>query len=201
MAITLNEISRWLEEDDTKHQVKEEKDLIVFGAQGDVKTAHFIKLRENGDMFKYEIQMLDEEQNMFKVDKNHQYIQTILEYLLYENYNTKFGCWEYDYNDGDLKYTIEIPLEDATMTQKQLKRISSLAFGDVDTMFNNITKILKTGEMPEDDDSSTDDLLKKLLLLKALENGDLSSILDDNSSDEDSSDDVIDVDIDDDDGI
>jgi len=106
MAVTLKEISEWLKNDDTKHKPNEEKDLIYFGAHGDVQTAHFIKLIEDGNIFQYEIQMMDEEQNMFEIDKNHQYIQTILEYLLYKNYNTKFGCWEYDYTDGDLKYGV-----------------------------------------------------------------------------------------------
>jgi len=41
------------------------------------------------------------------------------------------------------------------MTEKQFKRISGLAFDNVDTMFNNITKILETGKMPEEDNENS----------------------------------------------
>ena len=170
MGMDLKTISQWLTEDDTKHRYDEEKGVIVFGAQGDVRTAHFIRLKEEGEMLSYQVQILDEEADNIAVPEDHEHIVVLMKYLLKENYDTKFGCWEYDHNDGDLRYSVGFPLEDATLTQKQFTRISGLMYRDVDTMMSKILKILETGEVPEDE-SESNDLLKKLALLKAIEDG------------------------------
>ncbi len=173
MKTGLKTISRWLDEDKTNHHMDEEKNLIVFGATGDVQTGHFIRLREDGDLFVYQIQMREEDNSNKQIPANHKHILELLKYLLRENYNTKFGCWEYDYNDGDIRYSIEIPLEDAEMTQKQFERITSLAYRNVDTMMSNINKLLETGEIPENDDSASD--MIKQLMAQAYAEGQKSS--------------------------
>lgn len=192
MAMNLQTISRWLDEEDTNHHYDEEKGLIVFGAKGDVQTSHWIRLKEDGEMFSYQVQLRVGDEN-FSVPKGHKNELVLLQYLLHENYTTKFGCWEYDYTDGDIRFSVEIPLEDSELTKKQFERINSLTRGNVDTVMGKIESVLETGEIP-DDSESTDDLLKKLLLLKAMEEG---LIGDDKSSKKKPNAD----DIDDDDGI
>lgn len=175
MAMDLKIISNWLKEDDTKHHLDEDEGLIVFGAQADVQAAHFIRLRESGELFVYQVQIRKDDEN-FVVSQDHQHINVFLKYLLHENYTTKFGCWEYDYTDGDIRYSVEIPLEDGEITQKQFKRIISMMFSNVDTMASNILKVLETGEMP--DKESGEEMLKKLLLMRQLmEDGDMASLL------------------------
>lgn len=168
MAFRLEDISRWLDEDNTKHQYIKEKELIVFGAEGHVQTGHFIRSKEDGELLDYQVQLRVNDENL-TVPQDHKHILVLLKYLLRQNYITKFGCWEYDYTDGDIRFLVEIPFEDATMTQKQFKRITSLMFGNVDTMMGNILKILQNGEMPEDSSGTDEALLRKLALLRVLE--------------------------------
>lgn len=184
MAMDLSTISKWLDDDNTKHELREDKDLIVFGAEANIQTGHFIRLIENGEMFNYQVQIRANDKNL-AVPYDHPHIDVLLKYLLHKNYTTKFGSWEYDYTDGDLRFSVEIPLEDGEITQKQFKRISFLMFRNVDTMGKEILAILETGELPEDDTSS-DDLLKKLLLMRMMEDGGLDKLLGDVAIDEDS---------------
>lgn len=195
MAMDLQTISGWLDEDGVNHQVIEDKDLIVFGAKGDVQTSHWIRLKEDGEMFSYQVQLRVDDDN-YAVPTGHKNELILLRYFLHENYTTKFGCWEYDYNDGDIRFSVEIPLEDGKITQNQFKRICSLTFGNVDTMMSKVQDILETGEIPEDDDSS-EDLLRKLLERGG---GDLAGLLGDDSNSSKSSKSSK-TDFDDDDGI
>lgn len=166
MAMNLKTISEWLDEEETRHQLIEEKDLIVFGAQGDVQTSHWIRLKEDGDMFNYQIQLRKGDENyMVPNDVSDDKLLVLLKYLMYENYTTKFGCWEYDHTDGDIRFAIEIPLEDGELTKKQFERIFSLSVGNVDTMMAKIETVLETGEFPEEEDSS-DKLMALLERLK-----------------------------------
>ena len=106
----------------------------------------------------------DDKSGMFDVSMDHEHIQLLLPQLLYANYQTKFGTWEYDPSDGDIRFAIEIPLEDAHMTQKQFRRIMS----GVSTALKAQKKfktIIKTGEVPEDDSDEAAEMLKKLMAM------------------------------------
>ena len=75
----------------------------------------------------------------------------LFSHLLFLNYKTKFGTWEFDPSDGDIRLAVEIPLEDALMTEKQFLRIKDFMVQNGDTHADEILHILKTGEAPEDD--------------------------------------------------
>jgi hypothetical protein len=93
---------------------------------------------------------LDDNKKPLDVAKDHKYLCVLLPQLLYYNYMTKFGTWEYDPSDGDLRFAIEIPLEDATMTEGQFRRIMSMMETSLEQVAN-IKHILKTGQIPEDE--------------------------------------------------
>mgnify|MGYP002642063193 CR=1 FL=1 len=82
--------------------------------------------------------------------KDHKYAGQVLSHLLFLNYKTKFGTWEFDPSDGDIRLAVEIPLEDALMTEKQFLRIKDFMVQNGDTHADEILHILKTGEAPED---------------------------------------------------
>ncbi len=142
MGMSLETISKWLDEDDTKHHHDQEKEVIIFGAKGDVQTIHFIRLREEGELFDYQVQIRVDDENLV-VPSDHTNINKLLQYLLHKNYVTKFGCWEYDYTDGDIRFSVEIPLEDGSLTQKQFNRITSMMYTNVDTMCKEILDLLE----------------------------------------------------------
>ena len=178
MAVTLEEIAGFLTNMDLKHDYQKEKERIILAAgDADITTTHFIRAKEDGDIFEWQMQILDENRDVLSV-KDHQHAGKALSHLLYLNYQTKFGTWEYDPSDGDVRLAIEIPLEDALMTQKQFKRISSLMLGNSSAHVKEILNILKTGEAPQDE--SKEDLMAQLeAMLAQLKGGSSSESSDD----------------------
>jgi len=73
------------------------------------------------------------------------YIETLLPQLLLYNYHLKFGTWEYHKDRGDLRFTVEIPLEDAKMTFKQFEKIISTVQSTLEQV-RDIRNIVTTGE-------------------------------------------------------
>lgn len=152
MAATFEQIVGYLEKAELKFDYMEDKKVIVLmTSDEDSSYGHFIRLREDGELFEWQMQILDENHDSLKV-KEHQYLDKFLTHMLYINYNTKFGTWEYDPSDGDCRLVIEIPLEDALMTEKQFMRISSLMLRDADTYADELLHILETGEFPKKED-------------------------------------------------
>lgn len=152
MSMEIEAISEWLNNREIKHSLDKEENLIYFGAGGAVQTAHYIRVVENGEFFIYQIQLV-QDNGYLNVDKEHKSLLPLLQYLMRENYIKKFGSWEYNYENGDIRFSIEIPFEsDGYLTENQFNRICSLTFFDVDNIAQNILKILETGEMPIEED-------------------------------------------------
>ncbi len=150
MAVTLEQIGGYLNNADLKYKHDEEKELILLISSDENSTySHFIRAKEDGDIFEWQMQILDDTMKQLNI-KDHKYAGKVLSHLLFLNYKTKFGTWEFNPKDGDIRLAVEIPLEDALMTEKQFKRIMSLMLGDADKHADQISHILKTGEIPED---------------------------------------------------
>lgn len=151
MAITLQDIAKYLQAEEFKYELNVEREVILTGiGKEDQSGALFIRMKEEGEMFSLEMEPLkDDESGHFDVPVDHPHILLLLQQMLYANYQTKFGSWEYDPNDGDLKFTIEFPVEDGTITAKQFQRIISGAFTALESQAV-FKKILETGKVPED---------------------------------------------------
>ena len=157
MAVTLEQIAEYLTNADLKYKHDEEKKIIFLMSGDDNSTySHFIRAKDDGNIFEWQMQILDDTMGQLNI-KDHKYAGEVLSHLLFLNYKTKFGTWEFDPKEGDIRLAVEIPLEDALMTENQFKRIMSLMLGDADKHANEILYILKTGEIPED--SSTAEAL------------------------------------------
>jgi hypothetical protein len=186
MAVTLIEVKRWLDNLEIGYQESQKQEsIILFGFQGKNESTYGVKieLEEDGELLQIYCNLLiDEDQNILKI-KDHEHKALVLQHILNINYNEKFGAWEFDPSDGEIRFAVEIPLEDAKMTEKQFKRI----FGHImssDERFLEILKIMETGELPEG--NITDDLFASLMaemlaekLHKDLEahGGDVDSLL------------------------
>lgn len=147
MAFTLEEIGAYFN-NDVKFEIDTEQESLIFGmTDGTEKGMVFIRARENGEVFSLEMEPLNEDQSRFDIPSNHPHVHLALPQLLFANYSTKFGTWEYDPNDGDLKFSIEFPIEDGTITQKQFERILS----GVSSAFEyqaQFRHVLETGTLP-----------------------------------------------------
>ncbi len=150
MAVTLEQIAGYLNNVELKYKHDEEKELIfLIASDEDSMYSHFIRAKDDGDIFEWQMQILDDTMEHLNI-KDHKYAGKVLSHLLFLNYKTKFGTWEFDPRDGDIRLAVEIPLEDALMTEKQFKRIMSLMLSDANKHADEILHILKTGEIPED---------------------------------------------------
>jgi len=166
MAVTLEEIAGWLEKQEFKHKVEDEKIILMTGNE-DHTNIHVIKAKDDGRIFEWKMNIVDEEKKeQFKV-KEHKYLPKLLSYLLQINYQTKFGTWEFDPKDGEIAFNVEIPLEDAVMTFEQFKRICSLTM-DTSEYTDNIRLILETGE-PKEDNSEAELMARLEQLLAAVQ--------------------------------
>ena len=83
-----------------------------------ITEAHIIKLYDKGERFEWQLNLLDASNNAITIDKKHPNRIEILSRMLYLNYITKIGSWEYDPETGSFHLIIEIPLEDISMTKK-----------------------------------------------------------------------------------
>lgn len=71
------------------------------------------------------------------------YKMKLFQDILKENYRRKLVKWSFDYDDGDLTVGVELPLEDATLTEKQFLRSFNSVVGHAEEMFGKIDKNFK----------------------------------------------------------
>jgi len=187
MAVKLEEIVEYLENMNYnfKHKIKEDDEYIRFNTSDDDSShAHFIRARDDGSIFEWKMLILNEDK-IFKI-KNHKHSGLVRIHLLYLNYKTKFGTWEMDPNDGEIRLMVEIPLEDALMTENQFKRIKGFMVRDGDSHADEIHTILETGKLPYDNEEEDEVIVKVEAMLAKLndEASADSSVADDLDDDE-----------------
>ena len=169
MAITLEEIAKYLEAEEFKYELNTEREVLLAGIGNEGQSASlFIRMKERGEMFSLDMEPLkDDLSGHFDIPVEHPHLLVLLQQLLYANYETKFGAWEYDPKDGDLKFTIEFPVEDGTITAKQFHRILGGAFTALDSQAK-FKKILETGEVPKEESRGAKALAELETLLKQM---------------------------------
>ena len=162
MAMTLQEVSDKLTNIGFNHSYEKEDEMIISrGTSSGETLALFIRLNEDGEFFDMSSRLLDGDD--FLQTKGTKYLQALMAYLLQRNYDTKFGTWEYDSEDGTISFAVEIPLEDNILTEKQLQRITGIMIGAGDEA-KNIKHILEHGSLPLDGDAAA----KKIAELEAM---------------------------------
>ena len=178
-----DEVGTWLTNSGINHQHVEDKDLIIF-VMGNKETsqAHFIRARENGELFDWAMQLLDDNKDNVNLGDN-QYSAKVLSHMLYMNYQTKIGTWEFDQADGDIRLEVEITLEDALMTEKQFNRILGLMRKNGQSGADEIRQLMTTGVLskPADDDSSEAATIAKLEAMLAQLRGEVATAPDTSS--------------------
>lgn len=103
---------------------KENFTFVAFSKYSNVlssKNNYLVYLQENGEMFQL-INGIGDPKSIGISD-----MDLLNSILLNHNNDTKFGTWELDREDNSIQHTVEIPLEDNTLTEKQFKRIINLS--------------------------------------------------------------------------
>ena len=125
MATTVSEITGFLDSIDLKYELPDDSDNQVitgFGTEkytdrkGNKGVTIVIALEENGEFIK----VIAPQVYSYKDGPNK---SAILQTCLMACWKTKMLQYEYDDSDGEIRAVIEFPLEDARLTERQLKRI------------------------------------------------------------------------------
>lgn len=165
MAFTLNEIGTYLENLKCEYVLDKELDsLSVDVTDGEEYGFVIIQTFEDGKIFSLEMKSYIDKDHFLSIPKDHPYINLVLPELLYANYQTLFGTWEYSPYNSEIKYTIEFPVEDSTITEEQFKHILS----GVTTALEYQAKfkyILEQGCLPQKSEPSPFDNLVNSWLL------------------------------------
>lgn len=158
MAVDLVDISQYLDDLGWQYEIVEEEfsRIITQISTSTIQTTLLINLQEEGEYFEliapHVLEHTDVANTPFK--------EALFQALLSINWETKFVQWEYDVCDKEIRATIEFPLEDSILTQRQFERC---LFGLVQVLNDAVPRLLaviETGQDPGDPE------LDELLLLK-----------------------------------
>ncbi len=125
MAITVDDVKKYIDTvgGNVIQDIAEDTiSLVAFSKYNNTleqKDSYMIYLRENGELIQFV-------SGIGKAKKLGIDNCALFEALLNHNASMKFGSWDYDISDDQINYTVEIPLEDNTITEKQFKRIVKL---------------------------------------------------------------------------
>lgn len=144
MSTTLTQLAQHLDNREWNYQLDEENDRIVTGVHSD-NVENFlisIQLDEDGEFLHFVAPQL------LTADSNCVFIGKLFQTLLVIQYEVKMIRFEYDPTDGEIKASIELPLEDAELTEQQFNRALSSLINLVESAMPRIKEVLSTGIDP-----------------------------------------------------
>ncbi len=165
MAIELSQVTDWLDSKGLRYKQAEQHPAAVHLMFGDDDFDGYVKieLEEDGELIQFYCNQIVDSAPL-RV-KDHEHELHVLKHLLDLNYQEKFGTWEVDPSDGEVRFAVEIPLEDNTLTEKQFMRMLGRTLKTQEN-FEQINQILETGELPGGDESEAELLMKLLKMLE-----------------------------------
>lgn len=160
MAATLQQIAEFLNSEGLKFKM--EDGFIRSGFQthnyrdtdGDEVISLVITLEEDGEFIKIIAP------NVYSYpDGPHKAV--LFQLLLMFSWRTKMVQFEYDANDGEVRAIIEFPLEDATLTKRQLMRCVRGIAALVDEYHDNVVAAMEKGELPKEDEQEGQEAMRQ----------------------------------------
>jgi hypothetical protein len=149
MATTPSQIAKLLEEEGIKHTLSEDSRhiAVVFETRNyrDTKGRNDLRLiilpEEEGNFIKFFVP------TAYKCDPGLTSFNrlSLFQVLLHISWMTKMLQFEYDPDDGEIRMMIEFPVEDSTLTRRQLTRCISCIVGAAETYHENIIDALDHG--------------------------------------------------------
>ena len=148
MATSLQTIQEYLSENEIEHHVKEEHNHIQTG------TATRIYRDENGNYGVHIIIALEEDGEFVRIivpnlyhDDSPDHLVAILQTCMQANRTMKMVQFEYDASDGEIRLEMQLPLEDAKMTKRQLMRMLGCVIEAVDDFDAAFRAAIERGEV------------------------------------------------------
>ena len=160
MAIALSDIKDFLDEIGLNYQEKDDETVLFPYSDSDIdeKILVVVRLLEDGEFLQmHTVKHLDDLVAEASPEKR----TALLEWMLYQNYKTKTGTWEYDPSDHDHHLAVSCGIEDGGLTKKQLMRMFAVMIKSVE-LIPEMKKILGI-EPASSDESETDKKRAELL--------------------------------------
>ncbi|WP_299203667.1 hypothetical protein [uncultured Amphritea sp.] len=120
MAITLSRIEQYMDTLGMKYQKKDETTLLTGATDEKGQVMIAIQLMEDGEFLLIRsVKHLDD----LVEEANDEKRAALMSWMLYQNYKSKLGAWEYDPSDHDHHLSVTCPIEDGDLTFKQFTRL------------------------------------------------------------------------------
>ncbi len=169
MATTYTEIRGFLDELKIKYQAQDDREEVGMfwttqnytDRKGDKSLLLVLRLLEKGEL----LQVFAPQVYSYK-DGPHKL--AVLQACLMADWRTKLVQFEYDAADGEIRATVDLPLEDAKLTARQLRRVIRSVVGVVDEFDPFIRKAVETGEISAHPGGRHERLLEVLTRLQGL---------------------------------
>ncbi|NEQ79299.1 MAG: hypothetical protein F6K26_03285 [Moorea sp. SIO2I5] len=143
MATTFSQITQFLDNQNWKYHKIPGQPYILIGitTQHVQQLAVLIKLSENGRYLKFKVPQL------LQV-KDHVFMGLLFRAMANISYSVKMLRLQYDPMSGEVSASIELPLEDAPLTERQFNRYLEGLVKLVNTTRPRLKAILATGNDP-----------------------------------------------------
>jgi len=162
MPTSFSQIEGFLAARNLKFQRDEARSSILvpfgFAEAGFDRVVLVVRLQEDGEFFEIIVP------NLFKYPDGPNKLP-LMQTLLHISWETKMLQWEYDPSDGEIRATIEFPLEDAVMTSRQFFRAFDAMLQFVQVYGPRIRAVIETGADPgrRPSDAAPDELARSFL--------------------------------------
>ena len=149
MAITTEEIQAYLEDLSMVYSVHDEGELVVpfqsdryVNFRGDKSILIVIQLSENGEYIKFFSPMA------YQITNEETRLAALQSFAMI-SWRILMVDFEYDANDGEVRPTIDFPVEDSTLTAKQIQRCLTTIARVIDEFDEPIRHAIESGEIHE----------------------------------------------------
>jgi hypothetical protein len=156
MATSIEEIKGFLREEGKKFREIPGKNFLRTGFitdnytdnEGEKLCSLVVAVEEDGEFLK----ILAPKVYQFSKDASSYNKMALFQTLLQISWDTKMVQFEYDPDDGEVRAIIEFPIEDSTLTSKQLMRCIYGITGVLEKYHEQITDAMRSGLTPETDE-------------------------------------------------
>ncbi len=156
MATTIEEVKQFLNEEGKKFREVPGKDFLRTGfitenytdIEGEKLCHLVVAVEEDGEFLK----VLAPKAYQFSKDASSYNKMALFQTLLQISWDTKMVQFEYDPDDGEVRAIIEFPIEDSTLTRKQLMRCIFGITGILEKYHDQIMDAMRNGLTPETDE-------------------------------------------------
>lgn len=156
MATNIDEVKKFLDEEGKKFREFGERNYIRTGfitenytdVDGEKLCHLVVAVEEDGEFLK----IVAPKAYQFPKDASSYNKMALFQTLLQISWQTKMVQFEYDPDDGEVRAIIEFPIEDSTLTCKQLMRCIYGITGVLEKYHEQITDAMRSGLTPETDE-------------------------------------------------